>query len=78
MMLLHSHQKIPQRQKLLGIEGYNNHDFRTTFGTQLKENGMTSAQVADLLGPQIHAWSKRSMPEQERKASKSVELTSKK
>lgn len=34
----------------MGIEGYNNHDFRTTFGTQLKENGMTSAQVADLMG----------------------------
>lgn len=36
----------------LKIEGYSNYDFRTTFGTQLKENGMTSAQVADLL---VHA-----------------------
>lgn len=36
--------------KQLNIVGYNNHDFRATFGTQLKENGLTSAQVADLLG----------------------------
>ena len=36
--------------KHLGIEGYNNHDWRSTYGTQLKEAGMTSAQVADLLG----------------------------
>lgn len=35
---------------LLGITNYCNHDFRATFGTQLKESGMTSAQVADLLG----------------------------
>lgn len=34
----------------LGISGYNNHDWRTTFGTQLKEIGLTSAQVADLMG----------------------------
>ncbi len=34
----------------LHIVGYNNHDFRTTFGTQLKENGVTSANVASLLG----------------------------
>ena len=35
----------------LGILGkYDNHDFRATFGTQLKEMGFTSAQVADLLG----------------------------
>jgi len=37
-------------KKLLKIEDYNNHDFRTTYGTQLKESGMTSAQVADLMG----------------------------
>lgn len=36
--------------KKLGIVGFNNHDFRTTFGTQLKESGMTSATVADMLG----------------------------
>lgn len=35
----------------LGIKGlYNNHDWRSTFGTQLKEQGVTSAVVADLLG----------------------------
>lgn len=35
----------------LGIKGkYNNHDWRSTFGTQLKEQGLTSAEVADLLG----------------------------
>ena len=35
----------------LGIKGkYNNHDWRSTFGTQLKEQGVTSATVADLLG----------------------------
>lgn len=34
----------------LGIENFNNHDWRTTFGTQLKESGLTSAQVADILG----------------------------
>lgn len=34
----------------LGIGEYNNHDWRTTYATELKESGMTSAQVADLLG----------------------------
>lgn len=34
----------------LQIQGYDNHDFRATFGTQCKESGMTSAEVADLLG----------------------------
>ena len=34
----------------LGITGYDNHDWRATYGTQLKEAGVTSAQVADLLG----------------------------
>lgn len=29
---------------------YNNHDWRATFGTQLKEANLSSAQVADLLG----------------------------
>ena len=36
--------------KKLGIEGYTDADFRTTFGTQLKESGKTSAEVADLMG----------------------------
>jgi integrase len=36
--------------KKLGIQGYDNHDWRATYGTQLKEAGMTSAQVADMLG----------------------------
>lgn len=34
----------------LGIVGYTDADFRTTFGTQLKESGKTSAEVADLMG----------------------------
>ena len=34
----------------MGIENYNNHDYRATYATQLKESGLTSAQVADLLG----------------------------
>ncbi len=34
----------------LGMTNYNNHDWRATFATQLKESGLTSAQVADLLG----------------------------
>lgn len=36
--------------KLLNISNYNNHDWRATFGTQLKESGLTSAQIADLMG----------------------------
>lgn len=36
---------------ILGLKGkYNNHDWRATFGTQLKERGLSSAQVADLMG----------------------------
>ena len=34
----------------LGIVGYTDADFRTTFGTQLEESGKTSAEVADLMG----------------------------
>lgn len=35
----------------LGIKGkYVPYDFRATYATQFKENGMTSAQVADLMG----------------------------
>lgn len=36
--------------KKLNIIGYNNHDFRTTFGTQLKEQGVSTALIADLMG----------------------------
>lgn len=36
--------------KSLGITGYTDYDFRSTFGTQLKESGKTSAEVADLMG----------------------------
>lgn len=36
--------------KELGISEYNNHDWRATYATELKESGLTSAQVADLLG----------------------------
>ena len=37
--------------KTLGIyKLYDNHDWRATFGTQLKESNLSSAQVADLLG----------------------------
>ena len=32
------------------ISNYSSHDWRATFGTQLKESGLTSAQVADLMG----------------------------
>ena len=36
--------------KALGIyRKFDNHDWRATFGTQLKEQGMSSALVADLL-----------------------------
>ena len=34
----------------LRLEGYSDADFRTTFGTQMKEYGKTSAEVADLMG----------------------------
>ena len=35
----------------LKIKGlFDNHDFRTTFATQMKEIGLTAAQVADLMG----------------------------
>lgn len=45
-------QRIYRRVfKFLGIANkYTNHDWRSTFGTQLKESGLTSAQVADMLG----------------------------
>lgn len=34
----------------LGLKGYSDADFRTTFGTQMKEMGKTSAEVADMMG----------------------------
>lgn len=44
-------QRIASRAfKKLGLEGYNNHDWRTTFGTQLKERGVSTALIADLMG----------------------------
>lgn len=36
--------------KTLGISEYNNHDWRATYATTLKEAGMSTAQIADLLG----------------------------
>ena len=36
--------------KHLGIVGFCAYDFRTTFATQLKESGMTSSAIADLMG----------------------------
>ena len=42
---------IKQRAyKKLQIKGFSNYDFRSTFGTQLKESGLSSAIVADLMG----------------------------
>lgn len=41
---------VRKGRKELGISSYSLHDFRVTYGTQLKENGLTSAQTADLLG----------------------------
>lgn len=34
----------------LNIKGYSNHDFRTTFATQLCERGISAKEVADLMG----------------------------
>ena len=36
--------------KHLGIIGHCAYDFRTTFATQLKESGMNSSAIADLMG----------------------------
>ena len=36
--------------KNLGIQGYTNHDFRTTFATQLCEIGVSSKKCAGLMG----------------------------
>ena len=44
-------ERIFRRAKAkLGIVGYDNHDFRTTFATQLCESGLTSKETAGLLG----------------------------
>jgi integrase len=37
-------------KKHLNIKGFNNHDFRSTFATQLCDSGMSSKQCAELLG----------------------------
>lgn len=50
-MCYSSVQRLVRRAfRNLHIVSYSMHDFRTTFGTQMKESGLTSAQVADLLG----------------------------
>lgn len=48
----YSHKERVRRRAFehLGIKGFTPYDFRTTFATQAKESGQTSAQVADLLG----------------------------
>lgn len=48
----YSHKARVSRRALahLHLEGYSDADFRTTFGTQMKEYGKTSAEVADLMG----------------------------
>lgn len=43
-------RRAKQGRELLNVKEFNNHDWRTTYGSQLKESGMTSAQVADLMG----------------------------
>ena len=47
---LKAHRASKGALKSLGITGYTDYDFRSTFGTQLKESGKTSAEVADLMG----------------------------
>jgi len=40
-----------KRAKLhLNIVGYSSHDFRATYGTQLRENGVSSIEGAGLMG----------------------------
>ena len=48
----YSHKARVSKRALahLHLEGYSDADFRTTFGTQMKEYGKTSAEVADLMG----------------------------
>ena len=48
----YSHKTQVSKRALahLRLEGYSDADFRTTFGTQIKEYGKTSAEVADLMG----------------------------
>ncbi len=48
----YSHKTQVSKRALahLRLEGYSDADFRTTFGTQMKEYGKTSAEVADLMG----------------------------
>lgn len=48
----YSHKARVSKRALahLHLEEYSDADFRTTFGTQMKEYGKTSAEVADLMG----------------------------
>lgn len=48
----YSHKTQVSKRALahLHLKGYSDADFRTTFGTQMKEYGKTSAEVADLMG----------------------------
>ena len=46
----HKTQVSKRAMAHLHLEGYSDADFRTTFGTQMKEYGKTSAEVADLMG----------------------------
>ena len=48
----YSHKERVRRRAFehLGLKGVTPYDFRATFATQAKESGLTSAQVADLLG----------------------------
>lgn len=45
-----AHRVSKSAFKHLEIVGFSDYDFRSTFGTQLKEMGKTSAEVADLMG----------------------------
>ena len=44
------HRMYKSAFKKLNIENYTNHDFRTTYATQICESGISAKQVADLLG----------------------------
>ena len=48
----YSHKERVRRRAFehFGLKGVTPYDFRTTFAIQAKESGLTSAQVADLLG----------------------------
>ena len=50
VMYLYVMKGVKRAYKELKIKGFSNYDFRSTFGTQLKESGLSSAIVADLMG----------------------------